>query len=695
MAAAKRSHDAVDAKASKKIKVDKEFAGKNKTKHGKPENLEQDFIHFDDEADGSKSTRQKEKSRPQNYNSPKNQETFLNGTSLKFSPRKGQDVADKIFHFTAGQTSREAHAKQKALAQDRRAAKPNADLILRSKKIWERLRRKSHVPKEERDELSTELFEIITGRVKDFVFKHDSVRVIQCALKYATPAQRRQITEELKGNYRELAESKYAKFLIAKMVVGEDESRDAVVEEFYGHVKRLIRHPEASWIVDDIYRTIATKQQRAMMLREWYGPEFVVFSKSKKTPENVSADLSEILAENPEKRGPIMQHLKEMTNQLVQKKTTGFTILHDALLQYFLNLKPGSPEIGEFLSMLRDDEEGDCYKNLAFTKSGSRLVCLALAHGSSKDRRIILRFFKTHIKLLAGDQYGHTVLLAAYEVIDDTVMTSKAIFPELLGKDLDSTAQEQELLAQTEHLTARIPLLYLMSPEPPKWLLTDDSVAILEEVRAIRTETSKKEPEKRRMELLKEISPALLDLIASKAKFLAQSIFGCQFVTETLFGAVGDAKPAMSALVSLATEDAQSEETAQILSSPAVGRMLKTLVQGGRFDKETKTIKLVEPSLKFHEMLYSAIKEQSSDEGIASWANGPNSFVVVAMLEAEDFAQKDELTGILRQNIKKLDSTNKGAAIILDKLSGRKQDGSDAPKEKEKKGAKKEKKSKN
>ncbi|KAL8864416.1 MAG: hypothetical protein Q9198_009876, partial [Flavoplaca austrocitrina] len=45
---------------------------------------------------------------------------------------------------------KESHAKQKALAQERKAAKPNADSIARSKKLWERLRRKSHVPLEER-----------------------------------------------------------------------------------------------------------------------------------------------------------------------------------------------------------------------------------------------------------------------------------------------------------------------------------------------------------------------------------------------------------------------------------------------------------------------------------------------------------------------------------------------------------------
>ena len=114
--------------------------------------------------------------------------------------------------------SREAHAKQKALAKERKNAKPNADVIERSKKLWEKLRLKSHVEKDERKELVKELFEIITGRVKDFVFKHDSVRVIQTAIKYSTMEQRRMIARELKGEFKVLSEGKYSKFLIAKLV---------------------------------------------------------------------------------------------------------------------------------------------------------------------------------------------------------------------------------------------------------------------------------------------------------------------------------------------------------------------------------------------------------------------------------------------------------------------------------------------
>ena len=124
------------------------------------------------------------------------------------------------------------------------------------------------MPLEERKELVTELFEIITGRVKEFVVKHDTGRVIQTALKYGNLEQRKMIAKELKGEYQGLAESRYAKFMIGKVLVhGDNETRDIVVPEFYGKVRRMIKHPEASWILDDVYRGAATPKQKARLLK--------------------------------------------------------------------------------------------------------------------------------------------------------------------------------------------------------------------------------------------------------------------------------------------------------------------------------------------------------------------------------------------------------------------------------------------
>ncbi len=57
-----------------------------------------------------------------------------------------------------GANSRESHAKQKQLALERKASKPLADDLARTKKLWETLRRKSHVPKADRQKLVDELF---------------------------------------------------------------------------------------------------------------------------------------------------------------------------------------------------------------------------------------------------------------------------------------------------------------------------------------------------------------------------------------------------------------------------------------------------------------------------------------------------------------------------------------------------------
>ena len=536
-------------------------------------------------------------------------------------------------------SSKEAHAKQKVERQERKAAKPNADSIAKSKKLWERLRRKSHVPREERKILVAELFDIITGRVKDFVFKHDSVRVIQTALKYANVDQRKSIARELKGEYKTLAQSKYAKFLIGKMLVhGDYETRDLVVPEFYGHIRRMMKHPEASWIVDDIYRGIATTSQKANMLREWYGAEYALFSS--KEPGPVSADLKELLAEHPEKRTPIMRSLLELINLLLQKKTTGFTMLHDAMLQYFLNVQHGSEEMTEFIELLKGDEEGDLLKNLAFTKSGARLVCLALAHGNAKDRKHILRTYKETMQTMAYDTQGHKVLLAVYDVIDDTVLVSKSVFSELVGKDPKSESQQQDLLAAATHLNARIPLLYPFCGKA-KAILPSEDLELLDEVHRTRTSTSKKDPEVRRKEHVASLSPALLSLIVVNPKELVSTSFGCQFVTEVILGSPGGREPALRALATLTTSDA---ETRDFSEQPAAGRMLKTLVLGGRFNPKTKAIDPVHPPLGFHNIFYEAIKHD-----IVNWAIGDNSFVVVGLLEAPGFSGAVELLKILKK----------------------------------------------
>ncbi|KAK3114304.1 Pumilio y domain member 6 [Teratosphaeriaceae sp. CCFEE 6253] len=617
------------------------------------------------------------------------------------TPKTNTATDSKKFKLENGTSSAEAHAKQRQEKKERKASKPNADLIARSKKIWERLRRKSHVPAPERKELVMELFTILTGRVRDFVFKHDSVRVVQCALKYADKSQRLTIVQELQGDVKALAESRYGKFLVAKMVVeGNQEVRDLVVPEFAGHVKRLINHPEAGWIVDDIYRQIASPKQKAVMLREWYGTEFALANrqadKSVAKDEDATADLKLILEQTPEKRRPILDFLHQMINSFIQKKLTAFTMLHDAMLQYFLALEPGSEVHNAFLDLMKGDIEtkaeakdsndasggGDLFRNLAFTKSGSRLVCLALAYGNAKDRKIILRCFKDTVQLMAFDAHAKLVLITGLDVPDDTKMSGKAIISEITAQ---GTADETQRLATLENvalsLTARTVLLYPLAG-PAKWLMTDQDKALLDEVHAIRATTSKKDPELRRKGLLEYLASPLLELVTKRAESLASTSFGCQVITETLLEAISDGaaeqrQQAKTAVAQVAAGDPAEE--GNIAQNAAAGRMLKTLVLGGSFDLATKTTKLAEPRLGFADALFPIIEER-----LGAWACSPSSFVVVALLESEDVGDDIKANVLkalgagkkaLKQAAKaggevegKKDRGNAGARILLEKL---------------------------
>jgi pumilio family protein 6 len=575
-----------------------------------------------------------------------------------------------ILNKFTGTSSREAHAKQKQLIAERKASKPLAEQLARTKKIWERLRRKSHVPLEERKKLVEELFEIITGKIKDYVLKHDSVRVVQTAIKYANLEQKRLIAKELQGSYRQLAESRYAKFLIGKLLVqGDDEIRDIIVPEFFGNVRRLIKHPEASWILDDVYRGVATGQQKAVILREWYGAEFALFQKDKK--DKISGDLADVLADDAGKRAPIMRSLHELINHLIQKKMTAFTLLHDAMLQYFLNCKPGTEEITDYIELIKGDEDGDLLKNLAFTKSGARVVCLALAYGTTKDRKHILKTYKDTLQMMAADLNAHTVILTAYEVIDDTVLTSKSVFPELLGKEPEK--QVENIVIASNEIVARTTLLYLFQGRSSSLFhasLSSD-LSILSEIETIRTSTSKKDPEIRRQELGKALSPYLLTAIASAATHLVTTSFGCQFITEVLFGAEGDKTAALKAVASTAagnpnlavpSEGADAEAQEYILNThdatpprqhiaqtPHGGKMLKSLIAGGRYDTKLKKVTPISPPLGFADILYPVIKEH-----IVAWATGSSSFVVLSLLETEQFSSEKELLDILRKQKKLL-----------------------------------------
>ena len=55
------------------------------------------------------------------------------------------------------------------------------------------------------------------------------------------------------------------------------ETREMIVNEFLGHVRKLVKHKEACFVIDDAYSQFATPKQKAALVREFYGVEYALF----------------------------------------------------------------------------------------------------------------------------------------------------------------------------------------------------------------------------------------------------------------------------------------------------------------------------------------------------------------------------------------------------------------------------------
>lgn len=200
------------------------------------------------------------------------------------------------------------------LQEQRKAAKTHSTLLADAKRVWS-LARQKNVSRTDRQKHIASLMDVVRGNVKDIVLKHDASRIIQTVVKYGNQAQRNEIATELKGKYRELAQSKYSKFLVTKLIRFCPTHRPAILLEFQSHVLKLLLHREASSVLADAFELYANAYERTILLRDFYGKEaslFTMTTGSDKDKERSKRGLSGVL-EGAEKdqRKRILAAMKE------------------------------------------------------------------------------------------------------------------------------------------------------------------------------------------------------------------------------------------------------------------------------------------------------------------------------------------------------------------------------------------------
>jgi pumilio homology domain family member 6 len=394
----------------------------------------------------------------------------------------------------------ESRQEAKKVKLERQSHRPHNDLVQNAKKLWEKVRRRD-LPSSERAGPLKELFALLTGKFKEIIVKHDASRMIQTCVKYGNPEQRLQIANELKGAYAEISKSRYGKHIVKRLLQYCPSVRKSIVGEFRGQVGKLIRHADASSVLEEIYSEYANGRDRNTLLLEFYGPEFVLFQKRGESEPIPS--LSEILQTcNQEKKEKIMKYLREALDGLVNKGSLQHTFIHRLMLEYVQNEE--TAKLQDWISTF----EGQLVEIL-HTFEGARVVSKCIAVATAKQRKNILKSFKNFISKIAKEEYGHQVLLVAFAVIDDTVLMRSVIISELL-KNL------REFL-EDKHASRLFLYLLATASESVNSVLSSQAVQLLKESvsSAASAGTSKKDAILRSSELRADLIEPLSDLICA------------------------------------------------------------------------------------------------------------------------------------------------------------------------------------
>ncbi|GAB5579664.1 pumilio homolog 3 isoform X1 [Prionailurus iriomotensis] len=516
--------------------------------------------------------------------------------------------------------------KKKELKQSRQLSdKTNYDIVVRAKQIWETLRRKD-CDKEKRVKLMGDLQKLIQGKIKTMAFAHDSTRVIQCYIQYGNEEQRKQAFEELRGSKPQIAE---------------------IMRSFKGHVRRLLRHAEASSIVEYAYNDRAVLEQRNMLTEELYGNTFQLY-KSTDHPT-----LDKVLEVQPEKLELIMDEMKQILTPMAQKEAViKHSLVHKVFLDFFTyapaKLRSGTHWNIEMIEAIR---EAVIY--LAHTHDGARVAMHCLWHGTPKDRKVIVKTMKTYVEKVANGQYSHLVLLAAFDCIDDTKLVKQIIISEIISS-LPNIINDKY---------GRKVLLYLLSPRDPAHTVRE-IIEVLQ--RGDGNAHSKKDTAIRRRELLEAVSPALLSYLQGHAREVVLDKSACVLVPGILGAATGDVQPAMSAIAGLAAAELHpggQDGELHVAEHPAGHLVLKWLIEQDKKMKESGR----------EGCFAKTLVEHVGVKNLRSWASVNRGAIILAsLLQSSDQEVANKVKAGLKGLIPTLEknkNASKGIETLLEKLA--------------------------
>ncbi|KAL6929443.1 hypothetical protein ACO0SA_000845 [Hanseniaspora valbyensis] len=557
-----------------------------------------------------------------------------------------------------------AHLEQKKLMKERKLKRSSGYEIESIKKLWEKLRAKD-TNKKEKTKLCDEIWELASDSIADLVLKHDASRVVQSLIKYSDVKKRDTVVKALKGKYTDLAKSSYGKYLLVKLLhYGSKDSRQLIIDELHGNLRKLMRHREGAYVVEDLFVLYANQKQRNQMLQEFWGSEYAAFA-----VENKDLTIEDVCKDNVDKRRNIQRNLSQTITAAVEKGSTGFQLLHAVMKEYTKIINLENEEFVDFVELVSEP-----FAELIHTPEGAYVANFIVSHSNAKQRKNILKHLKDHLLNLIKNEYGNMVFTNLLMTVDDTVLMGKLI----------STVVSENLHHFITEKYARRPFLYLVTNYDNGSYFNPLLVKQFEQNIEWSKNTSKKPFLNRKNELLKKLIPCMLNNYLEHIKTALNSNLGSQFISELIINdeifEMLDEKtlPIYEACINKTLDfykgDVANDDLHPLNAFPFSQRFVKSIIQNGKWDrKEKKLIPLTKTDkflgLNFAQKLYS---EVITKKNLVDWCNNKNSsFVIVSLYEI--FEKKDSenefFTDLkkVKKSLNKVedDGDNKGLKLLL------------------------------
>jgi pumilio family protein 6 len=546
--------------------------------------------------------------------------------------------------------------QKRALKHERQAHRKHADAVMESKDIWNKLRLKTNT-KEETAQLMEQLMSLLQGKFRQVALQHDASRVVQAAIQFGTPQQRKEVVMELceQDDLQELCKVQYAHFCVLKMIkycYRDAECVRAIVKALKGSIPKLAVHSVGARVVELLFSTFSTKAS-APLKQELYGPHFSLFG-----DETNHAALASNLEIAPDKKQVTLEFILGILNKALEKGLYSFVYLQELAAEYVE--EASCNDVRAMAPTVVDHSI-----HMLSTRAGTRVVAACASYGTAKDRKRIMKSLKGYTKSSLLHRDAYLAILRLVQMTDDTVSIHKSVLAEILNAPSQEGSEASSLLEiALDTNGSKLFLMLLVSSQEERIKYLDpyerqvlaENPCVLENGQE--TPTSKKNAETRRKELLNYLRKPLMELCTNHANELVRSLPGSRVLHQVF--ATFSPQEVVNAVVNVCVAELDVEENS-LFEDPIGHLAIKNLLLCDVDDQKAMF------ATAFYEKMHSRLMDVAK--------SNRGAFVLTALLKVDAVRERalSELTKH-KTELKKLSIKGKATAgynALLQEIAGK------------------------